>query len=202
MKKINKENIILASGSPRRKELMTQAGIDFKIHVADIDESKIDPDMRPENYVCLLSKTKAQAVAGHYPDAWTIGADTIVAVGNTILGKPAGHRQAVTMLTQLSNREHSVFTAFTITRPNSDDLVTRVVNTRVRFKELSYDEINWYADTDEPYDKAGGYGIQGIGAFLVKEISGSYTNVVGLPVCELIDALASLGAISFKEVKQ
>ena len=201
MKTINTENIILASGSPRRKELMTQAGIDFKIHVADIDESKVYPGMAPENYVCLLSKTKAQAVAAHYPDAWTIGADTIVAVGNTILGKPAGHRQAVTMLTQLSNREHNVFTAFTIIRPNSDDLVTRVVNTRVRFKELSKDEINWYADTGEPYDKAGGYGIQGVGAFLVKEISGSYTNVVGLPVCELIDALASLGAISFKEVK-
>ncbi|WP_287126258.1 Maf family protein [Desulfobacter sp.] len=201
MKTINKENIILASGSPRRKELMTQAGIDFKIHVADIDESKVDPGMAPENYVCLLSKTKAQAVAAHYPDAWTIGADTIVAVGNTILGKPAGHRQAVTMLTQLSNREHSVFTAFTITRPDSDDLITRVVNTRVKFKALSKDEINWYADTGEPYDKAGGYGIQGIGAFLVKEISGSYTNVVGLPVCELIDALASLGAISFKEAK-
>ncbi|WP_286819381.1 Maf family protein [Desulfobacter sp. UBA2225] len=201
MKTINKESIILASGSPRRKELMTQAGIDFKIHVADIDESKVDPGMPAENYVCLLSKTKAQAVAAHYPDAWTIGADTIVAVGNTILGKPAGHRQAVTMLTQLSNREHSVFTAFTITRPDSDDLITRVVNTRVRFKALSKDEINWYADTGEPYDKAGGYGIQGIGAFLVKEISGSYTNVVGLPVCELIDALASLGAISFKEVK-
>ena len=201
MKTINKESIILASGSPRRKELMTQAGIDFKIHVADIDESKVDPGMAPENYVCLLSKTKAQAVAAHYPDAWTIGADTIVAVGNTILGKPAGHRQAVTMLTQLSNREHSVFTAFTITRPDSDDLITRVVNTRVRFKALSKEEINWYADTGEPYDKAGGYGIQGIGAFLVKEISGSYTNVVGLPVCELIDALASLGAISFKEAK-
>jgi septum formation protein len=201
MKTINKENIILASGSPRRKELMTQAGIDFKIHVADIDESKVDPGMAPENYVCLLSKTKAQTVAAHYPDAWTIGADTIVAVGNTILGKPAGHRQAVTMLTQLSNREHNVFTAFTITRPNSDDLVTRVVNTRVMFKALSNDEINWYADTGEPYDKAGGYGIQGIGAFLVKEISGSYTNVVGLPVCELIDTLASLGAISFKEAK-
>lgn len=201
MKTLNKGNIILASGSPRRKELMTQAGIAFKIHVADIDESKVNPGMAPENHVRLLSETKAQSVASNYPDAWTIGADTIVAVGNTILGKPAGHRQAVTMLTQLSNREHSVFTAFTITRPDSNHMVTRVVNTRVRFKELSNDEINWYADTGEPYDKAGGYGIQGIGAFLVKEISGSYTNVVGLPVCELIDTLASLGAISFKEVK-
>ncbi len=201
MKTINKEKIILASGSPRRKELMAQAGIDFKIHVADIDESKVDSGMAPENYVCLLSKIKAQAVAANYPDAWTIGADTIVTVDNTILGKPAGHQQAVTMLSRLSNREHSVFTAFTITRPDADDVVTRVVNTRVRFKELSNDEINWYADTGEPYDKAGGYGIQGIGAFLVKEISGSYTNVVGLPVCELIEALASLGAISFKEAK-
>lgn len=201
MKTINKEKIILASASPRRKELMAQAGIDFKIHVADIDESKVDPGMAPENYVCLLSKIKAQAVAANYPDAWTIGADTIVAVDNTILGKPAGHQQAVTMLSRLSNREHSVFTAFTITRPDADEMVNRVVNTRVRFKKLSNDEINWYAETGEPYDKAGGYGIQGIGAFLVKEISGSYTNVVGLPVCELIEALAALGAISFKEAK-
>ena len=197
MKTINKEKIILASGSPRRKELMAQAGIDFKIHVADIDEYKVDPGMTPENYVCLLSQIKAQAVAPNYPDAWTIGADTIVAVDNTILGKPAGHQQAVTMLSRLSNREHSVFTAFTITRPDADEMVNRVVNTRVRFKKLSNDEINWYAETGEPYDKAGGYGIQGIGAFLVKEISGSYTNVVGLPVCELIEALAALGAISF-----
>ena len=201
MKTINKEKIILASGSPRRKELMAQAGIDFKIHVADIDESKVDPGTTPENYVCLLSQIKAQAVAANYPDAWTIGADTIVAVDNTILGKPAGHQQAVNMLSRLSNREHSVFTAFTITRPDADEVVKRVVNTRVRFKKLSNDEINWYAETGEPYDKAGGYGIQGIGAFLVKEISGSYTNVVGLPVCELIEALAALGAISFKEAK-
>lgn len=179
---------------------MAQAGINFKIHVADIDESKVDPDMAPENYVGLLSKSKAQAVAGNHPDAWTIGADTIVTIDNMILGKPDGHSQAVTMLTQLSNREHTVFTAFTILKPDANDVITRVVNTRVRFKELSIDEINWYAETSEPYDKAGGYGIQGIGAFLVKEISGSYTNVVGLPVCELIDALASLGAISFKEV--
>ena len=201
MKTINKEKIILASGSPRRKELMAEAGIDFKIHVADIDESKVDPGMAPENYVCLLSQIKAQAVAANYPDAWTIGADTIVAVDNTILGKPAGHQQAVTMLSRLSNREHSVFTAFTITRPDANEVVTRVVNTRVRFKKLSNDAINWYANTGEPYDKAGGYGIQGIGAFLVKEISGSYTNVVGLPVCELIEALAALGAINFKEAK-
>ncbi|WP_320042762.1 Maf family protein [uncultured Desulfobacter sp.] len=201
MKEINKEEIILASGSPRRKELMAQAGIDFKIHVATIDESQVDPSMDPENYVCLLSKLKAQAVAANYPDAWTIGADTIVAVDDTILGKPDGHGQAVTMLSRLNNREHNVFTAFTITRPNANALVTKVANTRVRFKRLSNDEINWYAATQEPYDKAGGYGIQGIGAFLVKEIRGSYTNVVGLPVCELIEALAVLGAISFKEAK-
>nr|WP_319394052.1 Maf family protein [uncultured Desulfobacter sp.] len=199
MKHINKEEIILASGSPRRKELMTQAGIDFKIHVADIDESKVDVGIAPENYVSLLSKIKAQAVAPSYPDAWIIGADTIVALDNTILGKPVGHQQAKSMLSRLSNRKHNVFTAFTIMKAKGDDVVTRVVNTQVRFKDLSSDEINWYAGTNEPYDKAGGYGIQGIGAFLVKEISGSYTNVVGLPVCELIDALTSLGAISFKK---
>ena len=197
MKTINIEKIVLASGSPRRKDLMAQAGIDFKVHVADIDESKVDPNMTPENYVSLLSKTKALAVASNYPDAWTIGADTIVAVDNTILGKPDGYRQAVSMLTTLSNRTHNVFTAFSITRPNTNNIITRVVNTQVQFKKLSRDEINWYAETDEPYDKAGGYGIQGIGAFLVKEISGSYTNVVGLPVCELIDSFTSLGALKF-----
>lgn len=202
MKPINQTNIILASGSPRRKDLMSRAGIAFKIHVADIDESGVDVSMAPKAYVDLLSRMKAGAVAVNYPDAWTIGADTIVAVDNTILGKPRDRDQAVSMLSRLSDTDHFVYTAFTIVGPKTDQTVTRVVDTRVRFKKLSIDEINWYADTKEPYDKAGGYGIQGIGAFMVKEISGSYTNVVGLPVCELINALTQIGAVSFKGSQQ
>ncbi len=199
MKPINQKPIILASGSPRRKTLMNQAGLAFKIHVADIDESGVDVNMAPKDYVNLLSRMKAQAVAGSYPYAWTIGADTIVAVDNAILGKPRDRDEAVAMLNRLSDTDHFVYTAFTIVRPETDQMVARVIDTRVRFKKLSIDEINWYADTKEPYDKAGGYGIQGIGAFMVKEISGSYTNVVGLPVCELINVLTQIGAVSFKE---
>jgi len=128
-----------------------------------------------------------------------IGADTIVAIGSTILGKPKTRKDAVKMLERLSGAEHSVFTGFTIGHLTRKKTVTRVIETRVSFKQLSPREIQWYADTNEPYDKAGGYGIQGIGAFLVKSIQGSYSNVVGLPVCEVMDILQALDIIQLKE---
>ncbi len=101
------------------------------------------------------------------------------------------------MLKQLNNRTHSVYTGFSLVRPSKEIVLTRTVETQVRFKQLSQEEIFWYADTKEPYDKAGGYGIQGIGAFMVQGINGSYSNVVGLPVCELIQTLAELKIIQF-----
>ena len=199
MNPINRELIILASGSPRRNELMKKAGLTFDIQVADIDESVVPFNGDPAEYVKVLSARKAEVIALDNPDAWTIGADTIVVVDNTILGKPKDKQDAVVMLNALNNREHSVFTGFSIFCPGKNIVLSKAVETRVKFKNMSDLEMLWYASTKEPYDKAGGYGIQGIGSFMVKEISGSYSNVVGLPVCELIDALTQLQVISFKD---
>ena len=176
---------------------MCQAGLDFDICVADIDESAVPYDGDPGAYVQILAVQKAEAVAADASDAWIIGADTIVVADKTVLGKPRDRDQAVSMLRRLSNRIHSVFTGFSIIRPDQNIALTRAVQTQVRFKDLSGAEMSWYADTGEPYDKAGGYGIQGIGGFMVQEINGSYSNVVGLPVCELIQTLSQLKIIQF-----
>ncbi len=197
MNQINNEKIILASQSPRRKELLARAGISFDIVVADIDEEALPYNGDPSAYACTLSKLKAEVIAKSHPQAWTIGADTIVVVDNIILGKPKGRDGAVKMLGSLNNRAHSVFTGFTLINPSREICLSESVETRVVFKDLSPEEISWYAATDEPYDKAGAYGIQGIGAFMVKEISGSYSNVVGLPVCEIIETLTRFGVIEF-----
>lgn len=197
MKPLNKEKIILASGSPRRKELMETAGLDFDIIPADIDESALPFKGDPGAYARQLSLKKAQAVAVDHPHTWTIGADTIVVVDDQLLGKPENKDDALAMLQRLSGESHSVYTGFSIVHPADETLFSRAVETKVRFKYLSQEEIIWYANTKEPYDKAGAYGIQGIGAFIVKQIKGSYTNVVGLPVCELIQALAGFGVIRF-----
>ncbi|MCG8688741.1 MAG: Maf family protein [Desulfobacterales bacterium] len=199
MNPINQEKIILASASPRRKELMTCAGLQFDIHVADIDESAVAYNGDPGTYVKILSEKKAQVIAKSFPGAWTVGADTVVVIDDTILGKPADRNQAVSMLNSLNGRNHSVFTGFSVIRADRKQVVSKAVETTVRFKQMPPEEIGWYADTDEPYDKAGGYGIQGIGSFMVKEICGSYSNVVGLPVCELIDTLAKLNVVRFKD---
>jgi len=190
------ESIILASKSPRRKELLEQAGLKFEIMEADIDEDSI-PLSRPKEYVRELSRLKADHIAKTHPDHWVIGADTIVVVDDAILGKPKTRDQAVDMLNRLNNRSHSVFTGFTISCHTKGITLTKFIKTDVLFKHLSLEEINWYTATDEPYDKAGGYGIQGIGAFLVHEINGSYSNVVGLPVCEVMESLSTLGIIQF-----
>ncbi|WDP86140.1 MAG: septum formation inhibitor Maf [Desulfobacter sp.] len=197
MTPINCEKIILASGSPRRHELLTQAGICFETLVADIDEASVPYKNDPGAYVQILSGQKAEHSACQDPEAWTLGADTIVMADNTILGKPCDHDHAVSMLTSLSGRAHSVFTGMTLVCPAKSMARSLTVDTRVWFKSLSQKEIFWYASTDEPYDKAGGYGIQGIGAFMVQKIQGSYSNVVGLPVCELIEILTELQVIQF-----
>ena len=188
------ESIILASKSPRRKELLEQAGLKFEIMAADIDEDSV-PLSRPRDYVSELSRIKTDHIAKRYPDHWVIGADTIVVVDDAILGKPKTRDDAGQMLTSLNNRCHSVFTGFTISCQARKITLTKSIETKVLFKNLSLEEINWYTGTDEPYDKAGGYGIQGIGAFMVRKINGSYSNVVGLPVCEVMESLSTLGII-------
>lgn len=183
-----RHKIILASKSPRRRYLLKQAGLDFSVIPSGVDENIIS-GLSPEAYVKDLAELKARDIAQKYPESWVIGADTIVFIDNTILGKPSGKDEARMMLKKLSGKSHSVLTGFTICSEKNAVYHTDVVKTEVLFKDLSEAEIEWYIHTDEPFDKAGAYAIQGLGTFLVKRINGSYTNVVGLPVCEIIEFL-------------
>ena len=198
MKTINTEKLILASKSPRRKELLEQIGIKIKISPSTIDETSVSIK-DPEAYVKELSFLKTKNLTPLYPESWILGADTIVVVQGQILGKPQSKTNAITMLNQLNNCEHSVHTAFCVLNQKKKSKVIKSIKTKVYFKCLTDQEIHWYVGTGEPFDKAGAYGIQGIGAFLVKQISGSYTNVVGLPVCEVVETLMSLNVIQFKD---
>ncbi len=180
--------IILASKSPRRKYLLEQAGLKFSVIPSSFDESTVALSL-PETYVRDLARAKAAQVAAKYPASWVIGADTIVSIDGTILGKPASETQAYDMLQRLSGRIHQVFTGYCICCQTRSKLWMESIKTDVRFKKLSDDEIKWYIHTREPFDKAGAYAIQGLGTFLVKSINGSYTNVVGLPVCEVVEIL-------------
>jgi septum formation protein len=176
------QTFVLASGSPRRRELLSQLKLSFTVQPADIDESVREGEA-PAAYVERLARAKASAVPGEI----VLAADTTVAVGAQILGKPNGRADARRMLELLSGREHEVFTGIA-TRERS-----RVVQTRVRFKRLSSTEIDWYAATPEPYDKAGGYAVQGLGAAFIERIDGSPTNVIGLPLPETLELLTLAG---------
>lgn len=190
--------VILASKSPRRRYLLKQAGINFVVVPSQIDESKIWMK-KPEEYVKKLAEAKADDVAYKYPDSWVIGADTIVVIGDAILGKPRSIEDARNMLLRLSGQTHQVYTGFAICCKARERLFSQIVKTDVLFKNLSEEEIQWYIHTPEPFDKAGAYAIQGMGTFLVRSIHGSYTNVVGLPVCEVIEFLIKEGLLGFKK---
>ncbi len=193
---IIQEHIVLASKSPRRKGLLEQAGLVLDILSPDIDEKSTTLSI-PENYVKTLSRAKADYIKNIQPDSWIIGADTIVVVDGAILGKPESRDHAIHMLTMLNNRSHSVFTGFTICCQARKKTISKAIETRVVFKDLSQQEIQWYTGTNEPYDKAGAYGIQGIGSFMIRKIAGSYSNVVGLPICEVMETLMELDIIQF-----
>jgi septum formation protein len=188
LKKIQHGHLILASKSPRRHYLLKQAGLVFDVLPSDIDESTVSAT-DPVAYVQTLARAKAEEISGRHSESWVIGADTIVLIDDTILGKPQGQSAARSMLQRLSGQTHQVYTGFTICCRDSGRQITDAVCTDVTFKNLSEDEIEWYITSDEPFDKAGAYAIQGLGTFLVKRINGSYTNVVGLPVCEVIEIL-------------
>ncbi|MCG8564754.1 MAG: Maf family protein [Desulfobacterales bacterium] len=198
MNSLTHKEIILASQSPRRKALLEQMGITLDICPAHIDET-IPPGYSPEKAVTYLAAEKARALAQDHPDKWIISADTVVVLGNRILGKPDSKAHAVDMISALSGNDHYVFTGFCVANTDENVHQTQVVKTRVRFKSLSREQIHWYASTEEPYDKAGGYGIQGIGTCLVREIEGSYSNVVGLPMCELMEMLIALNVLQIKD---
>jgi len=186
--------IILASTSPRRRYLLEQAGLSFFVVPSGIDEATV-PISSPESYVRILSELKADNVSERYPEKWVIGADTIVLKNGAILGKPASMDEARTMLKQLSGQTHQVLTGYAIHCKAKNRKFSETIKTDVLFKHLTDEEIEWYIHTKEPFDKAGAYAIQGLGTFLVKSIRGSYTNVVGLPVCEVIEFLIKEGII-------
>ena len=181
-------SLILASKSPRRKYLLEQAGLAFSVTVSRVSEVDF-PWSDPVNYTRDLARAKAEEVAARFPESWVIGADTIVMAGEELLEKPASRDDARRMLTRLSGAVHQVFTGFSVVHRNKAHIHAETIRSDVRFKPLSTSEIEWYVHTDEPYDKAGAYAIQGLGSSLVQAVSGSYTNVVGLPVCEVIDYL-------------
>lgn len=173
------KDLILASGSPRRKELLETAGLEFKVIVADIEEV-IPKNAVPEEIVKSLALQKAQAVADKYPDSVVIGSDTIVVSNGEILGKPKDEADAIKMLEELSGRVHKVCTGVAII--SKEKTKNFCETTEVEFHNLTEKEITEYVKTGEPMDKAGAYGIQGKGCVLVKRINGDYFNVVGLPV--------------------
>jgi len=189
--------LILASQSPRRKYLFEQAGLTFDVIPGDFDEASVSLS-DPHQYVTDLATGKAANVATHYPDRWVIGADTIVFSEGHILGKPASEEDARNMLKLLSGRVHQVYTGYAFVCVSKGRTETDAVKTDVLFKDLSDTEIAWYIRTGEPFDKAGAYAIQGIGTFLVRRINGSYTNVVGLPVCEVIEFLLKERIVGFE----
>ena len=184
-------SLILASQSPRRKELLAQLGYQFNCHPADIDEST-KTNETPKQYVCRIAEQKTLAVTKHYDkQAFILGSDTAVIIKNTILGKPANKDEAKRMLSLLSGSTHQVLTAICVS--HNDEIKTELVRTDVAFKELSAQEIDNYWCSKEPQDKAGAYGIQGLGGQFVKQIQGSYSAVVGLPLYETAKLLGEFG---------
>lgn len=182
--------LYLASSSPRRRELLTQIGLSFHLVSGNIDETPL-PDEAPSAYVERLARCKAQAgltMLAQRPDVCVLGADTAVVLDGRILGKPKDREDALAMLQALSGREHQVLTAVALV--DRDRCEVRVVSSDVSFRAISEAEAEAYWDTGEPHDKAGGYAIQGLAAIFVKRVEGSYSAVVGLPLCETAELLA------------
>jgi septum formation protein len=192
--------LVLASASPRRQELLARLGIRFAVAPSHIPEVLL-PGESAEEHVLRLSREKAREVAGRGEVAgrWFLGSDTEVVRDGSILGKPQDAADAAAMLRSLSGRAHRVVSGYAVHDRQSGATVAGTVSTTVRFKELTEHEIAGYIATGEPFDKAGAYGIQGIGAFMVLGIEGSYTNVVGLPLCEVVEVLERLGAVRLFE---
>jgi septum formation protein len=184
--------IILASASPRRKELLEKIGLTFSVDPSDSTES-LRLDLQPEGMAKAISLEKALRVAPKYPDAIIISADTFGIFRGKIIGKPSTPDEAKTILTALSGKSHRVITGYTILDTMSKKVTNHSVETRVYFKNLSPEEIDNYVKTGEPLDKAGAYGIQGLGSIIVEKIKGDYYNVMGLPISALVESLKKFG---------
>jgi len=184
--------IVLASASPRRKELLALTGLKFTVDAGDYEEN-LGISLKPHDLAKFLSREKACAVSHKYRNALIIAADTFIVFKNELMGKPHTAREAVRMLTLLSGTSHDVITGYTVLHTKSGKTVSRSVETKVWFKKLSPAEIRAYVKTREPLDKAGAYAIQGRGSLIVKKIDGDYCNVIGLPLAALSDTLRSFG---------
>ncbi|MEX2008208.1 MAG: Maf family protein [Candidatus Spechtbacterales bacterium] len=186
------KELILASGSPRRKELLEQAGFSFQVEPSDFEED-MTLEIPPAELAQELSRGKAEAVARNNADAVVLGADTFIVFEGTLLGKPHTEEEAVRTLQRLNGTSHTVITGFTVIEAARDKRVSRAVETTVYFCNLSEEEIGTYVQTHEPLDKAGAYAIQGRGAIFVEKIEGDFYNVVGLPLCEVARVLKDFG---------
>lgn len=184
--------VILASASPRRRELLTLIGIAHEVRPADVDES-VFADEAPAPHAERLARAKAHALAGLHPHAVVIAADTIVVVDGDILGKPRDVAHAAEMLLRLAGREHTVYTAIAVARDERTESAVEAV--RVTMRTLDEGEVAAYIATGEPLDKAGAYGIQGYGATIVERVDGDYFSVMGLGLHRLVDLLARLGVL-------
>ncbi len=184
--------LILASGSPRRSQLLTKMGIEFDVVPSPLAE--LPPmDERPNTYVARMALEKGLSVATSYPDHLVIGADTVVAIDDRILGKPRSVRDAEAMLLALSDRWHDVWTGVALVCYRRNVELVRVVRSQVCFRALTIEEIADYVEGGEPMDKAGGYAIQGGAAKFVTRVKGSYHNIIGLPTMELARMLNDVG---------
>jgi septum formation protein len=183
---------ILASASPRRRELLASIGLDFEVRPSNIPEERAEGEA-PEEYVARLSREKAEAIATHDPDRWVIAADTTVLLGEQLLEKPVDKADAARMLGTIAGRTHIVYSGLTLRNASAGYRDTRVAESEVRMLGLSDDDIRWYVNTGEPLDKAGAYAVQGMGAMFIDSIHGSYTNVVGLPLALLFQMLRKAG---------
>ncbi len=191
----NETPLILASASPRRAALLQSIGVDFQVVPSGVEEAEAMGRAAPERVAEHLALEKVTVVASLHPDSWVLAADTVVAADGTLFGKPGSVEEAVETLKVLSGRSHRVVTGMALAHHARGVLELQSVCTVVWFKALSDREVEAYVQTGKPMDKAGGYGIQGPGAFLVRAIEGSYTNVVGLPLAETADWLLRHGVI-------
>jgi septum formation protein len=188
-------SIILASESTRRVDILRSLGISFSIIPPDIDEER-KKDESPRDFVLRMSEEKARKVGDHFPDKWVIGADTVVVSRGKVLGKPKDEEDAFETLKGLRGKWHKVITGYCVLNASKDIMSCDAVETKVLVRDMSDEEIIRYIKTSEPLGKAGSYAVQGKGGYMVKEIRGSYSNVVGLPICEVAEVLLSLGVLS------
>ncbi|HLG31158.1 MAG TPA: Maf family protein [Candidatus Brocadiales bacterium] len=184
--------IILASTSPRRRELLRLTGLRFKVKASDYEED-LTCDLPPHALAIFLSKEKARSVAKKYKNAIVIAADTFISFRGKIFGKPHTEEESMKMLKALNGKAHSVISGFTIIDTNSKKVLSKAIETKVYFRRLSIKEIEAYVKSGETTDKAGAYAIQGLGSVIIRRIEGDYFNVIGLPICALIQGLKKFG---------